>query len=191
VDITHVASLSAVATGAAWVHATVVRYSDTSNYYRLHTEFGTGGLVSVKIAKHVAGCPTDMVATPPPASVLGRHPDPYPGPGDRADLQIRCWLDGGTEPDTWHAQADDTDLTGTVPACYEWRVVGNTNVGTLTLHHRRLPGRRHPGDHPRAGVAGALGQVRQRRHRADRRRRHPAPAQPGGSRRCDRRSTGS
>jgi hypothetical protein len=133
VDITHVASVSAVATGAAWVHSTIVRYSDSSNYYRLHTEFGTGGSISVKIVKSLAGVESDLAAVT--STGVSYSANTRIATRVRAigpTLQIRCWLDGGTEPSTWHAQADDTDLTGTQPGLLEWRVVGNTNVGTMT-----------------------------------------------------------
>ena len=133
VDVTHVASLSAVATGAAWVDATVVRYTDSSNLYRLHLEFGLAGALGVKIAKAVDGVQTDLT------SVVSTGLTYSAGTKVRVrvraigpTLQIKAWLDGGSEPTAWNAQVDDDDLTGQATGFFQWRVAGNTNVGTLT-----------------------------------------------------------
>lgn len=134
VDVTHVSSLSAVTTGAAWVDATIVRRIDDNNYYRLHTEFGTGGVISCKIMKVVAGSSSTLANTTSTGvsysagTVIKTR---VRAVGSR--LQIRAWLNSGTEPTTWTCEADDTTLVdGTSVGLYEWRVVGNTNVGTLT-----------------------------------------------------------
>lgn len=134
VEITHVASLSAVTTGAAWVHATLVRFTDDNNNYRAHLEFGLAGVVGVKISKLVGGALTDLTAVIPvgvtySAGTRIRTRVRAIGP----TIQIRAWLDGGSEPTVWHAQVDDDDLTGQQTGLYEWRVAGNTNVGTLTV----------------------------------------------------------
>lgn len=134
VEVTHVSSLSAVTTGAAWVDATIVRCIDSSNFYRLHTEFGAGGTISCKISKVVDGSPTDLTSTVSTGvsysagtSIATR----VRAVGSR--LQIRAWLASGTEPTTWTCEADDTTFVdGIDVGLYEWRVVGNTNVGGLT-----------------------------------------------------------
>jgi hypothetical protein len=134
VEVTHVSSLSAVTTGAAWVDATIVRRIDDNNYYRLHTEFRTTGTIACKIAKVVNGGSTDLtsvVDTGVSYSAGTAIKTRVRAVGSR--LQIRAWLNSGTEPTTWTAEADDTTLVdGTEVGLYEWRVVGNTNVGTLT-----------------------------------------------------------
>lgn len=134
VDVTHVSSLSAVTTGAAWVDATIVRRIDDNNYYRLHTEFGTGGVISCKIMMVVAGSSTTLANTTSTGvaysanTVIATH---VRAVGSR--LQIRAWLNSGTEPTTWTCEVDDTTLVdGTSVGLYEWRVSGNTNAGTLT-----------------------------------------------------------
>lgn len=133
VDVTRVSSLSAVTTGAAWVDATVVRYVDTSNFYRLHIEFGLSGVLGVKIAKVIAGAVTDLT------SVISTGITYAAGTKIRSrvraigpTLQIRVWLDGNAEPSTWNAQVDDDDLSGQAVGVYEWRVSPNSNAGTLT-----------------------------------------------------------
>jgi hypothetical protein len=133
VDVTHTVSLSAVATGAAWIDATVLRYSDANNQYRLHCELGTGGVVSVLITKVVATVLTNLTAVIPTSITYSagtkiRVRTRAIGP----TLQIRVWLDGNTEPATWDAEVDDDDLTGQSVGLYQWRLSGNTNAGTLT-----------------------------------------------------------
>jgi hypothetical protein len=134
VDITSTASVPAVMTGAAWVHATMVRYQDTANLYRLHTEFTTAGTIGVKIVRTAGGVSTDLT------SVISTGVSYSAGTRIRtrvravgATLQIRCWLESGSEPTVWHAQVDDDDVTGTQTGVLEWRVIGNTNVGSLTV----------------------------------------------------------
>lgn len=136
VDVESCVSMSAVATGAAWVSATVVRYTNTSNHYRLHTEFGLGGDIQVKITKTIGGVTSDLtslssaVTTYTPGQLICTRAQAI-----GSTLRIRCWQDGTDEPITWHAEADDTDLTGvgtdltgSGTGLYEWRVGGNTNV---------------------------------------------------------------
>ena len=134
VDITSTASVPAVMTGASWVHATVVRRVDGNNFYRLHCEFTTGGTISVKIARVLAGVSSDLTSAVATgiAYVAGTRICSHVravGP----TLQIRCWLESGTEPTTWQAQVDDTAVQGTSLGVYEWRFAGNTNAGSLIV----------------------------------------------------------
>lgn len=133
VEVTHVSSLSAVTTGAAWVDATIVRYVDDDNCYRLHTEFGTGGVISCKIVRVLAGASTTLADTTSAgvsysAGTVIKTRVRAVG----ARLQVRAWLNSGSEPTTWTCEADDDAVNGTQVGLYEWRVSGNTNVGTLT-----------------------------------------------------------
>lgn len=134
VDITHTASAPAVMTGAAWVHATLARYADANNHYRLHTEFSPGGTISVKIARVVGGANVDLTATIPAgvayaAGTKVRTRVQAIG----ATLRIKAWLDGTAEPDAWTASAVDSEVTGQRTGLFEWRVVGNTNAGSVTI----------------------------------------------------------
>jgi hypothetical protein len=133
VDMTYTASLSAVATGAAWVSAAVVRYTDTSNFYRVHTEFGTGGVISAKIEKTVAGAVTTLFNTTATAVtyVAGTQVKSRVQ-ADGGEIRLKIWAAAGSEPDAWNAVVTDGDLTGVGAGFYMWRVAGNTNVGTMT-----------------------------------------------------------
>lgn len=133
VDVTHTSSISAVATGAAWVDATLIRYQDSSNFYRLHTEFQPGGGISCKIMRVLAGVSSDLVSiTSTGVSYSAGTVIKTRVRAIGARLQIRAWLNSGSEPTTWACEADDDEVTGTSVGLYEWRVAGNTNVGTMT-----------------------------------------------------------
>jgi hypothetical protein len=134
VEITGSVSLSAVTTGAAWVHAVVARVVDLSNQYRLHIEFGTAGVIGCKIAKLVGGSITDLTAVVSTgvaylAGTVIRYRARIVG----STLQLRAWEDGTDEPATWTAEADDSTFPDAgVTGIYSWRVAGNTNIGSLT-----------------------------------------------------------
>lgn len=133
VDMTGTVQISAVATGAAWVHALIVRVVDTSNHYRLHVEFGTGGTLGCKIAKMVGGSLTDLTSvTSTGVTYTSSTVVAYRVRVVGSLLQIRAWNSSSAEPTTWTCQATDTSLpdAGYV-GIYSWRVAGNTNAGSL------------------------------------------------------------
>lgn len=133
VDVTHVSSISAVTTGAAWVDATIVRRVDDSNFYRVHTEFTTSGTIFCKIARVVGGSSSDLTAnTDTGVSYSAGTVIATRVRAVGARLQIRAWLASGAEPTTWTVEVDDDEVNGTGVGLYEWRVAGNTNAGTLT-----------------------------------------------------------
>jgi hypothetical protein len=134
VEVTCSGALSAATTGAAWVHAVVLRMTDTSNHYRLHTEFATGGTISCKISKVVAGSITDLTSiTSTGASYSAGTTVNTRARMVGSTLQIRAWLASGSEPTTWTCEVDDTTFAEAgMTGLYEWRVAGNTNAGTLT-----------------------------------------------------------
>lgn len=133
VEVTAAASLSAVTTGAAWVHSILLRYTDLNNYYRLHTEFHLSGVIAAKIVRRVGGVSTDLATvadtgvTYTAGTVIHSRVRAV-----GSTLQLRVWEDGDPEPSTWNLSAEDDDLTGQTVGLMEWRLVGNTNAGTLT-----------------------------------------------------------
>ncbi len=132
-EVSTVASLGAVTTGANWVHGIMLRYTDDNNFYRMHTEFDTSGVIGVKIMKRLAGVSTTVAAlTLTTVAYSGGTLIHTRARAVGTTLQIRVWADGNAEPSTWHLTAEDTDLIGQAVGLYEWRVSGNTNVGTLT-----------------------------------------------------------
>jgi hypothetical protein len=132
-EITGSVSLSAVTTGAAWVHAVVARVVDLNNQYRLHIEFGTAGVIGCKIAKLVDGSITDLTAVVSTGvAYLAGTVIQYRARVVGSTLQLRAWEDGTDEPTTWTCEADDDSFPEAgVTGIYSWRVAGNTNVGSL------------------------------------------------------------
>jgi len=133
VEVTHTSSLSAVTTGAQWRDATIVRRVDDSNFYRLYTEFMPGGVINCRINRVIGGISTNLTdsidaGVSYSAGTVIKTRVRAVG----ARLQIRAWLNSGTEPTTWTCEVDDDELTGTGVGLYEWRTNGNTNAGTLT-----------------------------------------------------------
>jgi len=134
IDVYSTASVPAVMTGAAWVHATQLRYVDDSNFYLLHTEFGTGGAVKVKIVAYQnAGLTTLVNVTSTSVTYTAGTLIHTRAQAIGNTLQIRVWEDGDPEPSTWNASVDDSRFAGTKFGFYEWRVVGNTNAGSVTV----------------------------------------------------------
>lgn len=136
VDIVKVTSISAVATGAAWVDATVIRYQDSTNFYRVHTEYGLTGIISVKIARVSGGVSTDIfntLATSVSYSAGAKISTRVQAIGPT--IKIKVWLTLGSEPAAWSATVDDTSTTvrGNDVGLYQWRVAGNTNAGSMVL----------------------------------------------------------
>ncbi|WP_328465544.1 hypothetical protein OHA21_43865 [Actinoplanes sp. NBC_00393] len=134
VEITYTASVPAVMTGSAWAHGAVIRYADTSNYYKVHTEFRLGGGIGVKVARMLAGANSDLgenTSTGVTYTSGTRIRSRVRAVGKT--IQVRVWLESGTEPDVWHLQVDDDQVTGTGTGIFEWRVPGNTNPGSLTV----------------------------------------------------------
>lgn len=133
VDITHTASVPAVMTGAAWVHATIVRYADGDNYYLVHTEFATGGSVSVKIVRRLNGSEIDLQSiTASGVTYTGGTQIATRVQAIGSTLRIKVWQASGSEPAAWSAQVQDSTVTGQSTGLYEWRVSGNTNAGSVT-----------------------------------------------------------
>jgi hypothetical protein len=133
VEVTGSVSLSAVTTGAAWVHTVVARVVDLNNQYRLHVEFGTTGVIGCKIAKLVDGSITDLTAVVSTSvAYLAGTVIQYRARVVGSTLQLRAWEDGTDEPTTWTCEADDDAFPEAgVTGIYSWRVAGNTNVGSL------------------------------------------------------------
>lgn len=134
VDMLKVTSISAVATGAAWVDATIVRYQDLNNFLRVHTEFGTGGVISVKVVRTDGGTAVNLLGTTSTSVTYSagtkiRTRIQAIGPS----VRVKVWLDGSAEPVGWINANDSTRTTvrGNAVGLYEWRVVGNTNAGTM------------------------------------------------------------
>lgn len=134
VEITGTVSLSAVTTGAAWVHALMARAVDGNNQYRLYVEFPTSGTIACRIVRVVGGSVTNLTSlvstgvSYTAGTVIG-----YRARIVGSLLQVRAWAAAGAEPTTWTAEATDYEYADAgYVGIYSWRLSGNTNVGALT-----------------------------------------------------------
>jgi len=133
-DVEYVASIGARTTGANWVSAAILRYTDVNNFYVLAIEFATDNTIKASIHKVVAGSFTTLVsATATGISYSANTKIRCRAVANAGRLQVKAWLDGTTEPSDWNVETQDTDLTGSGVGMYQWRVVGNTNVGSLAV----------------------------------------------------------
>lgn len=134
VDLVTTSSISAVPTGANFVHAIMVRRFDGSNYYRVHTEYQTSGFIAVKVTRVAAGVSTDVLSFLSTAVAFSANTKVSTHVRTiGTTIQVKVWLAAGSEPTAWTASVDDDVVDGGSVGMYEWRVAGNTNVGTLTL----------------------------------------------------------
>lgn len=130
VDVYSSASVDAMPTGGAWVHATVIRFATAANHYRVHTEFIPGGSVQVKIVRVLDGVLSDLavLVVPGLTYVAGQQLHTHVRAIGRA-IQMRVWT-GASEPSVWHVEASDGAVLGTQVGMYEWRLA--TNAGTFS-----------------------------------------------------------
>lgn len=138
-DLRYTCRVPAVATGAPFVIAGVMRRVDGSNYLYFKCQFGLLGVVTALIAR--AGGAGDLDLD---SSVLGFT---YAADDklrvrtqtDGADLRIKVWKPANPaapdadEPDAWSATAQDSSITGVTNGVGFWRVAGNTNAGSIAM----------------------------------------------------------
>lgn len=131
VDVYSSVSIDSMPTGAAWVSATVVRYADVSNHYRVHTEFLPSGGIQVKVSRLLGGILNDLafLTVPGLTYTAGQQVHTHVRAIGRT-IQTRVWV-GSTEPLTWHLSVDDDAVLGYAVGMYQWRLA--TNAGSLSI----------------------------------------------------------
>lgn len=137
IDFVYSATMAVLTTGGPWISAALVRRIDSSNYYRLHTEFKPAGELYMKWVKREAGSSSDfgsgvtVAATYAPGTKVWTRVQAV---GDR--LRARLWTGtAGDEPASgWDLDVDGaTQIEGTGFGFYQWRFSTNTNVGALGI----------------------------------------------------------
>lgn len=134
IEVLYSVSINAVTTGAPWISAVQLRRVDADNHYRVHTELKPSGVITVKVTRRLAGTNLDLLED---LSVTGT----YTAGGKvwtRAHaiggwIRAKAWV--GTlndEPDDWNVVTTAVTVEGGGFGFFQWRFVGNTNVGTLT-----------------------------------------------------------
>lgn len=126
-------SIPVVTTGGPMANACLVRYADTSNVYRVFTEFHPAGVLKIAIAETIDGS-FDYIATHTLATTYTAGQIVWTRcQADGPTIRVRVWLDGSPEPSTWDVSTDEaTGVTsGTGVGLYIWRQSSNTNVGAI------------------------------------------------------------
>lgn len=123
---------AAIATGASMV-ASLVAKQDASNYMMFALDFGTSSDLDVHIQR-VGGAGSSILADVDAgftytASAQFKMRAQRVGPTYR----VKVWAAADAEPATWQATATDTSILPGDIGLLGWRVVGNTNVGSLTV----------------------------------------------------------
>lgn len=127
-------AIPAVALGASVVVGHLARYDPATNtYYWLRLEFNTGGSISAKISKTVAGTQTDLAvsANIPGLTYTAGQTWSLLSSVDGDRLSLRLWQ-GAVEPMVW--TLTDTDTAITAPGrggVASWAVGGNTNTSLV------------------------------------------------------------
>lgn len=133
-DLTWTVSVNAVATADDIAVRSLVRYTDSSNYYAGQLDFLTGGTVQVKLSKKVGGSISTLLSgvvanlgayaantqVKVRMQVFGKT------------LRVKGWLASAAEPANWTLQTTDTDLTtGNKIGFFCRRQPSNTNAGMV------------------------------------------------------------
>lgn len=134
IDVVYSVSIDAVTTGAPWISAAFIRWVDASNHYRVHTELKPAGVVTIKLVRVQLGVTTDIVEDLSTGATYSAGTKVWTRiVADGGFFRARVW-DGlpADEPDTWDITSTLVRVEGAGFGLYEWRFIGNTNVGTLT-----------------------------------------------------------
>jgi hypothetical protein len=135
VDVYYSASLSAVTTGSPWVSALIIRRVDSENQYRVHTEFKPSGVVTIKLVRRQDGANTDVVEDLTTSATYTAGTKVWTRVlAEGGLLRAKVW--SGTkanEPSSWNFWSTLVVVEGSGVGFFQWRLAGNTNVGTLTV----------------------------------------------------------
>lgn len=129
-EIRAILSSTQVATGASIVPGILLRFSDTSNYYRARLHFGVSGTMFTSITRG-----TTVVGSAPSLPFTYAANDEFHVrvriEGDR--ILMRAWPVDSVEPDVWHNDRTVTDTpiaSGQIGTTVS-TVAGNTNVNPV------------------------------------------------------------
>lgn len=135
IEVVYSVSIEAVTTGAPWISAVQLRRVDDDNHYRVHTELKPLGVITQKVSRVLDGVLTDLAED---LTVTGTY-----GIGTKVwtraqavggSIRCKAWVGVlGDEPPEWNIVTSAVTIEGGGFAFYQWRFVGNTNVGTLTV----------------------------------------------------------
>ena len=126
-----------VATGAALVAGTVLRYATNTDFYVARIEFNLAGALDLKLGDHFGGV-TEPVHIPGYATYSAGQwwTTRVRARGDK--IEFKAWPSAGAQPDEWAYTYSGARLGGVGDnrfGLYWWRVNGNTNNSAPQYQH--------------------------------------------------------
>lgn len=119
-DIKARAGATTVITGTGFDVGFIGRYTDSSNYYYLKTNFTSAGVGTMRIGRRVGGSNTDIVSVPLVYAGGAGAMLYFRFVGYGSFLRAKAWPENSPEPDFWDLETTDTNL------------VNGDSVGTFT-----------------------------------------------------------
>lgn len=132
VEVVWSTTLDVMPTGAAFVSAATLRYTDTSNYIRAHVEFQAAGTIAVKVQRLYKGAQSDLLALTSTAVTYSAGTKVWgKARADGPYVLVKTWTGAITdEPAGWQGVTTDDSVEGIGTGWFGWRI--NTNAGTYT-----------------------------------------------------------
>lgn len=114
-----------------WRGSIILRRVDASNYYIVHLNFQTSGIIDLMITRRLAGVETNIGQI---VTVTRTAHDPAQPMWLRAQcfgstIRARAWRDDAEEPSYWLNTQTDTNFTTGSMGLAGIRLTGNTNAG--------------------------------------------------------------
>jgi hypothetical protein len=134
-EVVYSVACDAVTTGAPWISILQVRKVDNNAHYRVYTELKSAGVVTIKIVKSLNGTNTTLIENLTTAATYSAGSKVWTKTRVQGNtLRAKVWSGLVTaEPATWDVAVNNADIEGAAFAMYQWRFVGNTNVGALSV----------------------------------------------------------
>lgn len=122
-------STSALATGAPLYAGPMVRVLDTNNLYMARVEFLTTQVIAVSLRKRVGGTETEFGMFTTDLTHVANQAVRVRFQGTGTAMRAKVWAPADREPDRWHLNASDGELTASGGiGCRSIAATGNTNV---------------------------------------------------------------
>lgn len=128
-----------VATGAALSFNLLARATDGQNGLMFCAEFGLAGVVTVRIHRILANAITNLNSVVLAATYSANDKWRVRAQVMGQALRLKVWKPANPaapdadEPAAWNLVATDTQMSGTKMGLFFWRLLGNTNAGTVNF----------------------------------------------------------
>jgi hypothetical protein len=127
------------ATGAALIYGVMLRATDSQNGLLVSLEFSTGGAVDAKVRTLIANVASTLDTAAGIGSYVANDKWRMRVQALGPIVRIKAWKPANPstpdadEPEAWTASGVDGSVTGSRCGFYFWRLVGNTNAGTVNF----------------------------------------------------------